>query len=113
MKRCKCKQYQTVFGLAFILAALALWIWPKSDEASTLKREPIVVQVQGVQEIATQRSITFSGVTRAKHRAVLALRYFDELTYDEIAQTLNIPLGTVKSRLNVAIKNLRKQMLED
>ena len=47
----------------------------------------------------------------AKHRAVLALRYFDGLSYDEIAQTLNIPLGTVKSRLNVAIKNLRTEML--
>ena len=47
----------------------------------------------------------------AKHRAVLALRYFDELSYDEIAQTLNIPLGTVKSRLNGAIKNLRREML--
>ena len=47
----------------------------------------------------------------AKHRAVLALRYFDELSYDEIAQTLNIPLGMVKSRLNVAVKNLRREML--
>ena len=45
-----------------------------------------------------------------KHRAVLALRYFDGLSYDEIARALNMPLGTVKSRLNVAIKNLRSQM---
>ena len=47
----------------------------------------------------------------AKHRAVLALRYFDGLSYDQITKTLNIPLGTVKSRLNVAIKNLRREML--
>ncbi|MFC1998317.1 RNA polymerase sigma factor [Chloroflexota bacterium] len=45
-----------------------------------------------------------------KHRAVLALRYFDGLSYDDIAKALNIPLGTVKSRLNMAIKNLRRQM---
>jgi RNA polymerase sigma-70 factor (ECF subfamily) len=48
----------------------------------------------------------------AKHRAVLALRYFDGLSYDEIAKTLHIPLGTVKSRLNVAVNNLRRQMLK-
>jgi RNA polymerase sigma-70 factor (ECF subfamily) len=47
----------------------------------------------------------------AKHRVVLTLRYFGGLSYDEIGKTLNIPLGTVKSRLNVAIKNLRREML--
>ena len=47
-----------------------------------------------------------------KHRAVLALRYFDELSYGEIAQMLKIPLGTVKSRLNAAIKVLRKEIVE-
>lgn len=48
----------------------------------------------------------------AKHRAVLALRYFDELSYDEIAETLGIPLGTAKSRLNTAIKVLRQKLVE-
>ena len=46
----------------------------------------------------------------SKHRAVLVLRYFNELTYEEIAQTLDIPLGTVKSRIYVAIQTLRKQL---
>lgn len=50
--------------------------------------------------------------TDAKHRAVLALRYFDGLSYNEIGKALNIPLGTVKSRLNIAVKNLRRQMLK-
>jgi RNA polymerase sigma-70 factor (ECF subfamily) len=35
-----------------------------------------------------------------KHRTVLILRYFNDLPYSEIADILNIPLGTVKSRLN-------------
>ncbi len=42
-----------------------------------------------------------------KHRSVLILRYFNDLSYDEIAQVLGIPLGTVKSRLNQAIRTLR------
>lgn len=47
-----------------------------------------------------------------KHRTVLVLKYFDELSYDEVAQVLNIPLGTVKSRLNRAIGALRKELME-
>ncbi|MEM9990938.1 MAG: sigma-70 family RNA polymerase sigma factor [Bacteroidota bacterium] len=34
-----------------------------------------------------------------KYRLMIELRYFEELSYDEIAQELNIPLGTVKAQL--------------
>ena len=47
-----------------------------------------------------------------KHRAVLVLRYSDGLSYDEIAEVLKIPLGTVKSRLNTAVKALCKELVE-
>ena len=46
----------------------------------------------------------------AKHRSVLVLRYFNDLSYYEIAQVIDIPLGTVKSRLNQALKSLREQL---
>ena len=46
----------------------------------------------------------------SKHRAVLVLRYFDGLSYDEIAQAVGVPLGTVKSRLNHALKALRTRL---
>ena len=42
-----------------------------------------------------------------KERAVLVLRYWSEATDEEIAETLGIPLGTVKSRLRVANAKLR------
>ncbi len=45
-------------------------------------------------------------------RAALVLRYFNELSYDEIARALNVPLGTVKSRINHALKKLRAKMQE-
>jgi len=45
-----------------------------------------------------------------KHRSVLSLRYYEELSYDEIAKALNIPLGTVKSRISIAIRNLRQRL---
>jgi RNA polymerase sigma-70 factor (ECF subfamily) len=45
-----------------------------------------------------------------KLRAVVVLRFYSELSYAEIAQTLKIPIGTVQSRLNLAIQNLRKDL---
>lgn len=34
-----------------------------------------------------------------RYRKLITLRYFDELSYDEIAQELDLPLGTVKAQL--------------
>lgn len=42
------------------------------------------------------------------YREVVDLRFFHQLCYQEIAQVLSIPLGTVKSRLNYAIQRLTK-----
>ncbi len=39
-------------------------------------------------------------------REVLRLRYFGDLTYQEMAQVLDIPTGTVMSRLHLARKAL-------
>ncbi|EWH09397.1 RNA polymerase sigma factor [Catenovulum agarivorans DS-2] len=36
--------------------------------------------------------------------------YFNELTQEELAHQLNIPLGTVKSRLRLALGKLKQQM---
>lgn len=37
-----------------------------------------------------------------KYRQLVQLRYFEELSYEEIAQQLNAPLGTVKAQLHRA-----------
>ena len=42
-----------------------------------------------------------------KLRAVVALRYYRDLSYAEIATILNVPIGTVKSRLCQAMETLR------
>lgn len=39
---------------------------------------------------------------RPRHREVLVLRYAEEMSLEQIAETLSVPLGTVKSRLNHA-----------
>jgi len=44
------------------------------------------------------------------HREVVYLRYYLDYEYKEIAGILEIPEGTVKSRLNRALETLREQM---
>lgn len=46
------------------------------------------------------------------YREVVDLRYFQQYCYQEIAQTLEIPLGTVKSRLNYALQRLGRILRE-
>ena len=43
---------------------------------------------------------------------VVSLHYFQELSIREIGSVLGIPLGTVKSRLNRAIRDLRSRLDE-
>ena len=44
------------------------------------------------------------------HREILTLRHVHELSYNEIAECLDIPRGTVMSRLHGARQNLRRVM---
>lgn len=46
-------------------------------------------------------------------RAVLVLREYGGLSYEEIASTLEIPAGTVMSRLNYARTRLREMLREE
>jgi RNA polymerase sigma-70 factor (ECF subfamily) len=44
------------------------------------------------------------------YRVTLWLRVVENLTYEEIAETLNINIGTVKSRINMARKLMRDRL---
>ncbi|MFB3893129.1 MAG: RNA polymerase sigma factor [Phycisphaerae bacterium] len=45
-------------------------------------------------------------------RVVLLLSYFHDFSYKDIAEMLNVPLGTVKSRLHAALNYFAKQWKE-
>ena len=46
-----------------------------------------------------------------EHRQVIELRFFAHLTLDDIAALLDVPLGTVKSRLHNGLEKLRQQKI--
>lgn len=45
-----------------------------------------------------------------RFREVVVFRFLADLTQEEVARTLGVPLGTVKSRLHRALDALRKEM---
>lgn len=49
---------------------------------------------------------------KPRYRKIIELRYFKELSYDEISQEMDIPLGTVKAQLYRA-KELLFEVLKD
>jgi RNA polymerase sigma-70 factor (ECF subfamily) len=48
--------------------------------------------------------------TSAAHREILVLRDYQDLSYQEIAAVLGIPVGTVMSRLHAARRSLRRAL---
>ncbi|MCA8980103.1 MAG: RNA polymerase sigma factor [Planctomycetes bacterium] len=52
---------------------------------------------------------SFEGLS-ARDREILSLRHFQELSYKEIAEALDIPQGTVMSRLFHARRRLRERL---
>ncbi len=50
------------------------------------------------------------GLLPEKLRLPVILYYFEDMSYEDSAQTLGIPVGTIKSRLNAAKQKLRGEM---
>lgn len=67
---------------------------PSPEEQAQVKDERRWVR-QGIQSLSPE------------HRAVLELVFYQELSLNEAAQVLNVPVGTVKSRLSYARTHLR------
>lgn len=48
----------------------------------------------------------------ADHRAVVTLRYVEDMSYEEIAEAVDCPLGTVKSRMHYALQHIADYLEE-
>ena len=61
------------------------------------------------EEQAAHLNAAFAGL-KPEHQAVLALRVVEEQSYEEIAETLRVPVGTVMSRLSRARAELKARL---
>lgn len=48
-----------------------------------------------------------------KYKKVIILKYFDDLTIQDISKVLDMPIGTVKTHLNKGLSFLREYMKEE
>ncbi|HLV41690.1 MAG TPA: sigma-70 family RNA polymerase sigma factor [Brumimicrobium sp.] len=58
--------------------------------------DPEEVYIQQ-QKVKTMREVVEK--LKPRYRELVVKRYFEEMTYDEIAEEMNLPLGTVKAQL--------------
>ena len=63
-------------------------------KADVLNPEETSIKKQQTQEL----KVLIEGLP-PRYRNLITLRYFDELSYEEIAMQLDLPLGTVKAQL--------------
>jgi RNA polymerase sigma-70 factor (ECF subfamily) len=63
-------------------------------KSNTQNPEEAIIQSQ---KVKMMRNLVSK--LKPRYRELVELRYFEELSYEEIAETLNLPLGTVKAQL--------------
>jgi RNA polymerase sigma-70 factor, ECF subfamily len=73
-------------------------------EAQSIEQDP-----QESAEVSLRRQRVHAALAQlpADQRQALFLAYFSGLTHSEIAEALNQPLGTIKTRLRLAVQKLR------
>ncbi len=81
------------------------WPEPEPQMVAAPEKQPERLAMQGEQRDWVLAAIDTLG---EKHRLVVFLRYYAGLSNEEIAQALDIPSGTVRSRLHIARHRLRE-----
>lgn len=87
--------------------AVSWWRRWRREDLSDVVPEP--VPPDGAEELSTR--VVFENALRRlppRQRAVLVLRYFDDLTEARTAEVLGVAVGTVKSQANAALRRLRE-----
>ena len=80
----------------------------KADEIASAEAGP---ETAAIQSSEARRLNLIMGLLPDDFRAVLVLREMEDLSYQEIAETLDVPIGTVMSRLARARAMLREKWL--
>jgi RNA polymerase sigma-70 factor (ECF subfamily) len=84
--------------------------WPK-EEISTVEHELPAAQPETVDILESSQVMTALQSIDETFRVPLVLFYLQEHSYEEIAQILEIPIGTVMSRLSRAKHKLQQALL--
>ncbi len=90
------------------------WLKPFEDVIDHLAAGPRTLPESILERREVQRVIQKAIASlRFKHRVVIVLFYLNGFSLNEIAYILDCPVGTVKSRLHYARRNLRRKLERD
>lgn len=81
-------------------------IWPVDGELDS----SLVNEDQGVKQVEISQIESLYAELPDAQRAVVEQIYIHDRTHEEAAEILNIPLGTLKSRLRLAVAKLRDKI---
>jgi len=73
-------------------------------------KEPSLYEIAAKKEDCELIREALNLLKKEEEREVIELVYFQGLKYREVAEILEIPIGTVKSKLSIAKKNLREKL---
>jgi RNA polymerase sigma-70 factor (ECF subfamily) len=89
---------------------------PKGDDEEARPREHATERPSPREEAAGGEMMTLLMARMEElpeeFRSVLVLRYVEDRSYEEISETLGVPLGTIKSRINRGRGELRRLMAD-
>lgn len=83
---------------------------PVDEEKSAVETER---QDDADRQMDGQRALELLGAMDETYRAPLALFYLQQHSYKDIAEILDIPIGTVMSRLSRGKEMLRRRMIDE
>jgi RNA polymerase sigma-70 factor (ECF subfamily) len=86
-----------------------LYIYARSGEAGFPTQGPDPA-AQLLDKLGTERIVAAINRLPEEHRIVATLYFMEDLSYEEIAQALQCPVGTVRSRLHRGRKMLQKAL---
>jgi RNA polymerase sigma-70 factor (ECF subfamily) len=84
--------------------------WEPLDAAPP---EPLTTVDPNLGELPDEAFLTLLDRVSPASRAVLLLRYQHDLSIEEAAAILEIPIGTAKSRLHYGVSTLRKRLISE
>lgn len=80
-------------------------------ELKAVRLAPVTsVDPPAADPVETQRLQAALGRLPEEQRIALTLAYYGNKTHVEIAQELNVPLGTIKSRISMAMRKLQTEL---
>lgn len=102
-----------IFAIAYrtALKTMSRYDEPREDPLADTRASADPAADHGIEQRQTQ-AILFEALSRLspEHRAVVDLTYFHDVGYREIAEIMDCPVGTVKTRMFHARLHLRRML---